>query len=109
MTFPFGKVITLVKRTKGVPDAYGNDTWTTSASTVHGAYNPGSSSELVQGQDVLTIQPSVYLPAGTSVAALDAVQVDGLTFEVDGQPNAWVNPFTGHAFGIEVRLKRVTG
>lgn len=109
MTFPFGMEITLLTRTKGSPDTYGNDTWTTTSSIVHGAFNPGSSSELVQGQDLLTVQPSVYLPAGTVVAAVDAVQVGGLVYEVDGSPNDWVSPYTGHAFGIEVRLKRVTG
>lgn len=29
----------------------------------------------------------LYLPAGTDVVALDRVQWDGLTFEVDGVPN----------------------
>jgi long-subunit fatty acid transport protein len=96
-------------RTKGAPDAYGNDTWTTTSSTVRGAFNPGTSSELVQGQDLLTVQPSVYLPTGTAVTAVDAVQVGGQVYEVDGSPNDWANPFTGHAFGVEVRLKRVTG
>lgn len=109
MTFPFGTSITLLTRTKGAPDAYGNDTWTTTSSTVRGAFNPGASSEAVQGQDLLTVQPAVYLPPGTVVAAVDAVQVDGLTYEVDGNPNAWTNPFTAHDFGVEVRLKRVTG
>jgi hypothetical protein len=109
VTFPFGVPITLLTRTKGAPDALGNDTWTTTSTTVRGAFNPGSSSEAVQGQDLLTVQPSVYLPAGTVVGAVDAVQVDGQTYEVDGSPNDWVNPFTGWNPGIEVRLKRVTG
>lgn len=109
MTFPFGEQITLVHRTKGTPDAYGNDTWTTTTTTVTGAFNPGSSVESVQGQDLLTVQPAVYLPAGTPLAAIDAVQIRGLTYEVDGSPNTWVNPFTGWQPGVEVRLKRVTG
>lgn len=109
MTFPFGEPITLVHRTKGAPDTYGNDTWTTTSTTVVGAFNPGGSSESVQGQDVLTVQPAVYLPAGTPLASIDGVQIRGLSYEVDGAPNTWVNPFTGWQPGIEVRLKRVTG
>ena len=109
MTFPFGEPITLITRTKGAPDARGNDTWTPTTTTVTGAYNPGTSVELVQGQDLLTVQPSVYLPPGTVVSAIDAVQVAGLTYEVDGSPNEMTSPWTGKDFGIVVKLKRVTG
>lgn len=109
MTFPFGEPITLMTRTKGAPDALGNDTWTTTTAVVTGAFNPGVSAELVQGQDLLTTQPTVYLPAGTIIGAIDAVQIDGMTYEVDGSPNEWRNPFTGWGAGIEVKLKRVTG
>jgi hypothetical protein len=109
VTFPFGQAITLIRRVKAAPDAFGNDTWTTATSTVSGAFNPGTSVELVQGEDVLTTQPTVMLPPGTQVAAVDAVQVDGDIYEVDGSPNAPVNPFTGWAPGVVVKLKRVTG
>jgi hypothetical protein len=51
----------------------------------------------------------VYLPAGTVVGAIDAVQVAGQTYEVDGSPNDWQHPLTGWRPGVEVRLKRVTG
>lgn len=71
-----------------------------------GAFNPGTSVESLGGRDLLTVQPAVYLPAGTSIAAVDAVEVRGLTYEVDGSPNDWVNPFTGWNPGVEVRLRR---
>lgn len=109
MTFPFGQPITLVKRVKGAPDSFGNDTWTTTTTAVVGAFAPVASVELVQGQDVITTQPTVYLPAGTDVSALDAVQIDGKQYEVDGDPHNWVNPYTGWHAGLEVRLRRVTG
>jgi hypothetical protein len=109
VTFPFGEPITLVTRTKGQPDALGNDTWTTATTSVRGAFNPGTSVESVQGQDLLVTQPSVYLPAETVVGAIDAVQVGGLTYEVDGSPNNWRNPFTNWQPAVEVKLKRVTG
>lgn len=109
MTFPFGQYVELVVRTKGPPDVLGNDTWTTITKTVRGAFAPRGSVEQVQGQDTITTQPTVYLPADTVLTALDAVTVGDVTYEVDGAPNLWVNPFTGHRFGIEVRLKDVTG
>jgi hypothetical protein len=109
MTFPFGQPITLIRRVKAALDAFGNDTWTTTTATVSGAFNPGTSVELVQGEDLLTTQPTVMLPPGTQVNALDAVQVDGLVYEVDGSPNSPVNPFTGWAPGVVVKLRRVTG
>jgi len=109
VTFPFPQTVTVVRRVKSGTDGFGNDVFTTATADVPGAFNPGTSAELVQGQDLLTVQPSVYLPAGTDVAAIDAVQVGGELFEVDGSPNVWVNPFTGWAPGVEVKLRRVTG
>jgi len=109
VTFPFAQTVTVVKRVKSGTDSFGNDVFTTTQVDVPGAFNPGTSAELVQGQDLLTVQPSVYLPPGTDVAAIDAVQVGGLLYEVDGSPNAWTNPYTGWNPGTEVKLRRVTG
>jgi hypothetical protein len=111
VTFLFGQPITLLKRVKRTqPDSFGNDVFDAVPQvTVTGAFNPGTSVELVQGEDILTTQPTVMLPPGTQVAAIDAVQVDGLVYEVDGSPNAPVNPFTGWQPGVVVKLKRVTG
>lgn len=110
MLFPFGDAITLHSRTGVTPDpVYGNDVPTYTDSTVVGAFAPAGSIELVQGQDTVITSPSVYLPAGTVVAAVDQVTVRGLTFDVDGDPQDWRNPFTGWQAGIVVRLKSVTG
>lgn len=110
MTFPaFTVPIVLISRTKGAPDALGNDTWATKNTTTDGVFNPGLSSESVQGQDLLISQPAVYLRPGSVVTSIDAVQVMGQVYEVDGSPNDWTNSFTGTKFGVEVKLKRVTG
>ena len=109
MTFPFAQTVTLVKRVKSGTDALGNDVYTESTTDVPGAFNPGTSAELVQGQDVVTTQPTVFLPPGTDVSAIDAVDVAGQRFEVDGDPKDWRNPFTGWTPGVEVKLRRVTG
>lgn len=108
MTFPFGQVVSLVKRVKSGEDALGNDVFSTSSTDVLGAFTPGGSSEQVQGQDTVITQPTVYLPAGTDVSAVDAIDVEGDRYEVDGSPNDWQNPFTGWRPGVEVKLRRVT-
>jgi hypothetical protein len=107
--FPFGRDITLQVRTKTGTDAYGNDVFSTAPTVVKGAFAPGGSTEQVQGQNVLITQPTIYLQPGTDVSAVDAVDIDGDRFEVDGTPNDWINPFTGWSAGVEVRLRRVTG
>lgn len=101
--------MTVIERVKAPPDAFGNDTWTEVRTDVRGVFNPGGSTEIVQGQDVVIVQPTVVLPPGTDVAAIDAVEVDGNRYEVDGSPSAPVSPFTNWAPGVVVKLRRVTG
>lgn len=109
MTLPFGQPITVVARVKGAPDAFGNDTWTTTTTTVTGAFDPGTSVEQIQGEDLLVTQPRVFLPAGVDVAAVDSVQFGGQSYEVDGAPIPWTSPLTGWSPGVEVKLRRATG
>lgn len=109
VTFPFGVNVTVVSRAVSGTDSLGNDVFTLTKTVVLGAFAPGGSTELVQGQDIVITQPVAYLPPGTVVGPSDAVQVAGTTYEVDGSPNAWLSPFTGWQPGVEVRLKAVTG
>jgi hypothetical protein len=105
-----GITVTLLTRAVTGRDADGNDVYGSTALAVAGcAFDPGGSVELVQGQDLVTTQPKVYLPAGTVVGALSAVIVAGVTYEVEGSPNSYTSPFTGWSPGIEVKLKAVTG
>jgi hypothetical protein len=103
------QTVTLVRRTKGAPDALGNDTWTTSASTVQGVYVPGTSTEQIQAKDTLVVQASVLLPAGTSLRYVDSVVIGGVTFDVDGEPIDWTHPMTGWRPGVQVNLRRAEG
>lgn len=112
MPVVFTVPVTLNKRVKSGTDSYGNDVFTSVPATVAGVFAPGGSSEQVQGQDLLTTQPTVYLLTGTNVAAIDSVTVGGLDYEVDGDARSWPsNPFSGWQpdYSVEVRLKRVTG
>ena len=109
MDFPFGEMITLVRRTVTGQDGDGNDVYGETLTDVSGAFDPAVGFERTQGMDQVESQPQVLLPAGTVVASVDAVIVRGLRFEVDGTANVWNSPFTGWAAGVAVPLKRVTG
>lgn len=74
------------------------------------AFNPGQSSEPDQvGRNAVITQPEVYAPFGSDVLAGDRIVIRGQTFDVDGQPASWVNPFSGWAPGLVITLKGVEG
>lgn len=105
-----GKSITVVTRTVTGRDALGNDIYTETSTQVDGCVvYPRGSTELVQGQDLVTDSLTALLPPGTAITATDRVIVDGVTYEVDGQPSAWSNPFVSVADSLQVQLKVVTG
>lgn len=102
--------VTIHRRAVTGQDSYGNDIYADVDALVGVvAFAPGASSEVTQGRDTITTQPTVYLPAGTVVDGISAVTAGGVRYDVDGNPNAWRSPFSGWAPGIEVRLKAVTG
>jgi hypothetical protein len=105
-----GEPVTLHTRSSNSLNALGIEQSTYVDAVILGcAYDPGGSTELVQGQDIVVTQPTVYLPAGSTVGPIDQVTVRGTRYEVDGSPNDWRNPFTGVAVGVVVKLKAVTG
>lgn len=52
---------------------------------------------------------NVYLPAGTLVSTAAALEIDGQTFELVGEPWAVRNPRTGVESHMEARVRRVAG
>lgn len=110
MSYPFGKTVTLVGRVKTSTDSDGNDVLTSTLTTLERCpFWWGTTTEQTQARDTVTSDATVILPVDTDVSAVDAVTVDGQTFQVDGVPMPWESPFTGWEPGIEVRLRRVTG
>lgn len=106
VTFPFGEPITLLINGTPSADDVGDPVPAQTQVTVTGAFNPGISAEEAATGTGST-QPTVYLPPGTDVSWIDAVQVRGVTYQVDGSPNDWSSPFTGTAFGVVVKLRGV--
>lgn len=114
MGFPYGQTATLITRTVTGKDGDGNDVYGETTSTVQGAFAPGGSAEYPQGAgssggDQVVTQPTLYLPGGTVLGAVDAVEINGTRYEVDGDPLVWTSPFTGRQAGVQVPLKKVTG
>ena len=105
-----GKTVTWVQRTVTGKDALGNDVYGDVQTPIDGCVvYPRGSTELVQGQDLVTDGLTVLLPSGTAVTATDRAIVDGVTYEVDGQPSVWSNPWASVADSVQVQLKVVTG
>lgn len=72
----------------GARNAYGNQTPTTSASTtVQGRLQQMTTTEFVDGRDVVTDVWRLYLPADTALTAADEVVEGTRRFVVDGTPD----------------------
>lgn len=51
----------------------------------------------------------LYLPFGSDVVYSDRVEVDGVVYEVEGEPGSWRQPWTRWEAGMVVALKRGEG
>jgi hypothetical protein len=113
LTFNFPENFTILTQVKrNTPDSDGNDVYDPATVTVTGAFAPEGSTELIQGQDTVISNPTIYLSPDSPIpAATDKVrrELTGETFDIDGQPAVFVNPFTGDQPGAVLRLERVTG
>jgi hypothetical protein len=105
-------VVTRVRRATTSTDRYGDTATATTASTViAGAFvAPGPSTELTEaGRDGVTVDATIYCPAGTDLTHLDDVDIDGVRFRVVGHPAEWVHPWSGWEPGVVAELARVQG
>lgn len=74
------------------------------------AFNPGGSAEVAaDGRQIVTTTPTVYAPIDADVKAGDRLVARGVVYDVDGNPAAWRNPFTGWEAGLAVTLELVEG
>lgn len=113
--FPHGETVTRLRGTPIVSPYSGETTGTSWASPdaleIPGCgFNPGGSSQPVEpGRDAVITKPEVYAPADVDVHAGDRVVARGRTYDVEGDPAEWRNPFTGWAPGTVITLKIVEG
>lgn len=108
--FPHGVAVT-VHRPGGV-DQFG-DPDPGSPPTTHVltgcAVAPRSTSENDARGATVIIGLSLYADHDADIGPADKVEVDGVRYEVVGEPGRWRNPYTANKAGLEVALQRVTG
>ena len=61
------------------------------------------------GRQGVIVGYTIYAPAGTDIVPSDRLTIRGNPHEVDGQPSAWVNPWTQVTEGVEIQARRVDG
>lgn len=115
--FPFGSTVTII-RSPG-RDAYGDPidgeperialTGVAVAPRVGG---PGTASSDVtsRGREALVEGLTLYIAdVGADIRRTDRVEIDGKTYDIDGEPSRWTNPLTGWHGGVEVAVRRTEG
>lgn len=109
--FPFGVTIVLIRRTpSGQVDEYGNDIMSeTRVSVPNTVFVPAGSSEYLTFADQSSATETFYLPYGTAVSVLDAIEFRGITYEINGVPDIWQSPFSGNVSPIRVNAVKISG
>lgn len=110
MTRPFGQqTVTGVRRTWGAPDALGVPTRIDTPVEITGcSVQPLSTAEQLSDVDQVTTRWKLYAPASAMLTVTDAVIVNGLTYEIDGDPQTWSDQ-CGMPSYTECLLRRATG
>lgn len=108
-----GELVTILHRTEVGTDPYGQSVygWPEPGTTVEslGVAPRGSQEPAEVGRQQVITGLTVYLPRGVQVTAYDRVIARGETWEVEGEPGLWVNPYTTEPSGLEVALKHPEG
>ena len=106
MDFPHGVMVTLRSSTT-TDDGLGN----TTSTLVEAEWGPCAVAPRFANESTdprvppVIVGKTVYGPV-VDIDSDDLLVINGETYQVDGLPGEWVNPFTGWAPGIEVPVKR---
>lgn len=87
------------------------ESWATATDLGIYAFNPGTSQEvLVDGHmHRVETKPTIYLPSTATVGNRDKITARGVTYEVDGDPADFHNPYDSAMDGISINLRVVSG
>lgn len=108
--FPFSVTMTLIKRSVMDQDAYGNDIYLETPVTVTNCvFTPAGSSESLNFQDQVSTSDTIFMPAGTDVGPLDAIEWNGNRYEVTGEISAWTSPFSGRVSPVRINVSKIAG
>lgn len=113
MQFPFGVTVTIVRKSPGGTDAYGDPIpgTTTRIEIPRCGLAPRMSTEsTARGRQGVIVGQTVYLPDNSPpVLYTDQLEVAGVLYDIEGDPGAWSNPLTGWTPGSEVAIRRAIG
>lgn len=106
MDFPSGVMVTL-RSTVTTTDDHGDSTSVvTEVPWGPCAVAPRSSEERNDPHQPAVITGlTIYGPAA-DINADDTLVLNGITYQIEGNPGVWASPFTGWAPGIEVAVRR---
>lgn len=110
---PFAFHTVIRDRASAVLDA-GNapvKTWGTQNLSISGCnVQPMSANEIQDaGFDQSMNWQKLHAPPGSDITTIDRVIFDGITYEVEGPPQNWPDPFTGAVNHLYVILKATRG
>jgi hypothetical protein len=110
MPLNYGIIVTIVHRVVTGTDDFGNDVYGTTKEDVgQCSVYPVTSRENLNFADQLSSGIVVFVPYGTDVSYIDAIIVNGVQYEVTGQPDVWVSPFSGHTAPVRIDATVVKG
>lgn len=111
--YPFTTPVQWIARTRASGgSAYDGTSYTEAAAVPTSAvFAPGGSTEITNGGDTVTTQPTLYdVDVSLAVTALDLFVIGADRYEVDGKPQVYPpNPFDGSQHGQVIQLLEVSG
>lgn len=97
--------VTITTVTPGARDGYGRRSQSTATTTVSGRIGQAQTSETTGDRDTVASRFTLYLEPDAVISRADRVTVDGVSYEVDGDPWPVMGASTVHH--LEVPLRRV--
>ncbi len=106
---PGRQTVTVLTRSDGARDSLGVPAVVEITTDVSGcSVQPLSSTEQLTDTDLVQSHWKLFAPATTVLRSTDSVMVNGLKYEVDGDPMVW-NDFMGYPDHMEARLRKPSG
>ncbi|TDD54585.1 hypothetical protein E1286_05185 [Nonomuraea terrae] len=98
-----------MRRVESGRDAHGNPVYTQTRTAVSGcSVQPLTTNEQLAAGAQVQGRWRLFGPAGLNLDGIDAIEVNGRTYEIDGEAQEWPD-LSGRADHVEAFLRRVTG
>jgi hypothetical protein len=106
----FSRPLKISRQIPGTVDSYGNETLSTDETlSLLGELQQTGSNENQSDRETTVSDFVLFVPAATPLDRLDRVTIDDQVFEVMGEPETILSPWTGTASHREARLRRTLG